>query len=476
LHPAWGWLALALGCSLLACGARQQSPDPQLPNVVLIVADDLGWLDLSVYGNPNLGTPHIDRLAREGVRFTRAFVAAPSCSSSRASIMTGQYPHTNGVTGLAHLHLGATLSPFRDTLADLLAATGYETGLAGKWHVAPYLPAGWYGYDERMGRVVDPWIREMDPILDFIARHRERPFYLEINFMNTHRDDAGEFEFDPAFPVNPDAVQILDYLQLPDWPEIRLELAKFYSQAMGMDARIGEVLGTLDRLGLVENTIVLFVSDNGPPFPGSKMTVYDRGIATPLIVRWPARVPAGGVRTALVSTIDILPTILEATGREVPEWVQGRSFFSLLAQGAPDTHRDAIFAEMTHHVDYIPTRAVRTERFKYIRNYSDIAIGLDQLHHMAWAHRLCALPDQPWTRPRPREELYDLSVDPGEQRSLVDDPNHRPILDELRERLDAHMKQTADPFLDAPFGHDHDPRDYEPAEPPSQERSGAPTP
>jgi arylsulfatase A-like enzyme len=339
LHPAWGWLALALGCSLLACGARQQSPDPQLPNVVLIVADDLGWLDLSVYGNPNLGTPHIDRLAREGVRFTRAFVAAPSCSSSRASIMTGQYPHTNGVTGLAHLHLGATLSPFRDTLADLLAATGYETGLAGKWHVAPYLPAGWYGYDERMGRVVDPWIREMDPILDFIARHRERPFYLEINFMNTHRDDAGEFEFDPAFPVNPDAVQILDYLQLPDWPEIRLELAKFYSQAMGMDARIGEVLGTLDRLGLVENTIVLFVSDNGPPFPGSKMTVYDRGIATPLIVRWPARVPAGGVRTALVSTIDILPTILEATGREVPEWVQGRSFLSLLAQGAPDTHR-----------------------------------------------------------------------------------------------------------------------------------------
>jgi N-sulfoglucosamine sulfohydrolase len=461
--PAPGWLALlALCCSCLACGAPQESPDTDLPNVVLITADDLGWLDLSVYGNPNLRTPHLDRLAEEGVRFTRAFVSASSCSSSRASIMTGQYPHTNGVTALAHRHPGATLSPFHDTLADLLSAAGYETGLAGKWHVAPYLPAGWYGYDERMGRVVDPWIREMGPILDFIGRHREHPFYLEINFMNTHRDDAGEFEFDPAFPVDPDSVRVPDYLHLPDWPEIRLELAKFYSQAMGMDAMIGTVLTTLDRLDLYENTIVLFVSDNGPPFPGSKMTLYDRGIATPLMIRWPARVPAGAVRRALVSTIDLLPTVLEATGQAVPEWVQGRSLLPLLAQGAPDRHRDAVFAEMTRHLDYIPTRAVRTERFKYIRNYSDIAIGLDQLQHMAWAHRLCDRPDQPWKRPRPPEELYDLAVDPHEQRNLVDDPASQAILEELRKRLDAHMEQTADPFLDAPFGHDHDPRAYEP--------------
>jgi arylsulfatase A-like enzyme len=435
---------------LEACAGERQVPTSDLPNVVLVVADDLGWRDLSSYGNPDVRTPHIDRLAREGVRFSRAFVPASSCSPSRASIMTGQYPHTNGVTGLTHLHLGATLSPFRSTLADHLAEAGHRTGIAGKWHVAPFLPSGWYGYDERMGGLVDMWIRDAGPLLDFIRSHRARPFYLEINFMNTHRDDEGEFHFDPAFPVDPDAIQIPDYLHLPDWPEIRLELAKYYSQMLRMDAMLGEVLAVLDELGLAENTLVVFVSDNGPPFPGSKMTLYDRGIATPLIVRWPARVPAGQVRHALVSTLDILPTLLEAVGVVVPGTVQGLSFLSLLAEGATDSHREAVFAEMTHHVEYIPTRAVRTERWKYIRNHSDIAIGLDQLDHMEWAHRLCEEPDQPWKRPRVRDELYDLENDPTEQRNLVGDPRHAAILEEMRARLDTHMRESADPFLDAP--------------------------
>ena len=178
--------------------------------------------------------------------------------------------------------------------------------------------------DERLGRWFDPWIRDTGPILDFIDHNRDRPFYLEVNFMHNHRDDDGAFEFDPAFPADPDAVQIPEYLQLPDWPEIRLELAKFYSQTMAMDAMIGELLDALSRQDLAEDTIVVFVSDNGPPFPGSKMTLYDRGIATPLLVRWPTRIGAGIVRNALLSTIDILPTLLEASKQSVPEWVQGQ--------------------------------------------------------------------------------------------------------------------------------------------------------
>jgi N-sulfoglucosamine sulfohydrolase len=456
-----GWAA-SLALFGLACGAPPPATDPDLPNVVLIVADDLGWRDLSSYGNPDLRTPHIDRLAAEGLRFTRAFVAASSCSPSRASLLTGQYPHTNGVTGLAHLHPGAHLSPFHETLADLLSAAGYRTGIAGKWHIAPFLPTGWYGYDERMGGLVDMRLRDPAPLLDFLRRHRDQRFYLEINFMDTHRDDAGDFDFDPAFPVDPDGLRVPDYLNLPDWPEIRLELAKYYSQAMSMDAKVGAVLATLDELGLAENTLVLFSSDNGPPFPGSKMTLYDRGIATPLIARWPARLPAGGVRHALVSTVDVLPTILEAIGRPVPDRVQGRSFLPLLAAGAADRHRDAVFAEMTHHVDDLPTRAVRTGRWKYIRNYSDAAVGLDQLASAEWAQRLCELPDQPWKRPRVPEELYDLAVDPNEQRNLVGDPAARSVLEALRRRLDAHMAETADPFLGAPFTRDPDPRRDEP--------------
>ncbi|MCP5059708.1 MAG: sulfatase [bacterium] len=450
---------------VLACGGEPPAAGAARgPNVLLITADDLGWRDLSSYGNRDVETPSIDRLAAQGTRFTRAFVAAPSCSSSRASLTTGQYPHTNGVTGLSHRHPRRMLSPRRTTLADVLADAGYRTGLAGKWHVAPYLPTSWYGYHERMGGLMDMWIRDIAPALEFVQRHRERPFYLEINFMQTHRDDGGAFSFDPDFPVDPAAMSMPVYLNLPDWPEIRGELARYYSQMLGMDAMIGELLALLDELGLAENTLVVFVSDNGPPFPGAKMTLYDRGIATPLLVRWPGRVPAGIERHAMLSLIDVMPTLLEAVGAPVPEDMEGRSFLPILLGEAPDAHREAVFAEMTHHVEYIPTRAVRTERWKYIRNYSDIAIGLDQLNNQEWAHRLCELPDQPWKRPRVAEEFYDLTTDPNEQHNLAGDPAHAEVLEQMRARLDAHMRETADPYLDAPFTRDHDPERYQPSQ------------
>ncbi len=453
----------ALALWTLACGGEPPFADRGGPNVVLITADDLGWRDISSYGNADVETPNIDRLAAEGMRFSRAFVVASSCSSSRASLMTGQYPHTNGVTGLTHRHPRAMLSPWHGTLADGLAAVGYRTGLAGKWHVAPYLPSSWYGYHERMGGLVDMRITDMEPVLDFVRRQREGPFYLELNFMQTHRDDEGAFSFDPEFPVEPAAISIPSYLNLPDWPEIREELARYYSQMLAMDAMIGDLLGLLDEQGLGETTLVVLVSDNGPPFPGAKMTLYDRGIATPLVVRWPGRVAAGSERHALVSSIDLLPTILQAVGEPVAGDIEGRSFLPLLLGEVPDFHRDAVFAEMTHHVGYIPTRAVRTERWKYIRNYSDIAIGLDQLADREWAQRLCERPEQPWKRRRVHEELFDLTEDPHEQHNLARDADSVEVLEKMRDRLDIHMNQTEDPFLGAPFTYDHDPQSYESA-------------
>lgn len=438
--------AAAVAAIVGTVGCDTERPTVQgLPNVVLIVADDLGWHDLSSYGNQNVRTPNIDRLATEGVRFTRAFGVASSCSSSRAAIMTGQYPHTNGVTGLAHRHLGATLSPRHTTLADLLQATGYETAISGKWHVAPYLPAGWYGYDYRIGSWIDPWIGEMGGILDFVRRERDRPFFLEINFMNTHRDASGEFAFADGHPVDPDTLRVPEYLHLPDWPEIRLELAKFYSQTSAMDAMIGELLRALDDQGSAADTLVVFLSDNGPPFPGSKMTLYDRGVATPLLLRWPAKIPAGEIRHAMVSSVDLAPTILEGIDRPIPATMQGRSFWSVVAGTAPDRHRDAVSAEMTHHIRHVPMRALRTERYQYIRNLSDDPIGLDQLEPMAWAQRLVGLDDQPWTRPRVPEELYDLAVDPLAQNNLAGSPDRADLLQQMRQRLDRHLQETADP-------------------------------
>lgn len=448
----------------LGCGRKSlREATPDAPNIVLLIADDLGWRDLGCYGDGQISTPSIDGLAAEGVRFSNAFVAAPSCSPSRASIITGQHPHTSGVTGLSHRHKRLMLSPFKTTLADVLDEDGYHTAIEGKWHVAPYFPTGWYGYAERLSGILpkDFWIRSSGQALAFIEENRSNAFYLELNYMDTHRDDRGEFEFAEGFPVDPEEIAVPEYWALPDWPEIREEVAKYYSNAAKMDWMIGKVLAKLEELGLGEKTLVCFVSDNGPPFPGNKMTLYDRGIGTPLVMRWPGRIPAGTVNDSLVSTIDLMPTFLEAAGSAIPPEVQGESLLSLATGNGGGPVRDAVFAEMTYHVHYLPMRAIRTTKWKYIRNYSDDAVGLDQCAHMEWAHRLCELPNQGWKRPRVPEELYDLESDPNEQKNLVADPVFTTALEEMRERLDRQMAATRDPYLGREFERNFPARDFE---------------
>jgi N-sulfoglucosamine sulfohydrolase len=420
---------------------------------VLITGDDLGWKDLGCYGNTDVATPRLDRLAREGLLFTRAFGAASSCSSARATFITGQYPHTNGVTGLTHAHPLRSLSPLHPTLPKLLRKAGFHTALEGKWHVSPYLPTSWYGYEERLSGMFseDMWIRNSERTREFLHRNRAHRFYFEINYMSNHRDDSGDFDFVAGFPVDAQKLRVPEYLNLPDWPEIRADLARFYSQTAHMDHMIGEVLDTLDELGIAEQTLVVFVSDNGAPFPGSKMTLYDRGIGTPLLLRWPERIAAGKTADDLVSTIDLLPTVLDAVGVPSPEWVQGKSLLPLTRGKAAAPFRQAVFAEMTYHLDHIPMRAVRTAKWKYIRNLTDAPIGLDQLADEDWAHRLCERPEQPWKRKRVPEELYDLDEDPHEQRNLVNDPWARRFLGRLRAGLRQHMRNTNDPLLAASF-------------------------
>ncbi len=223
---------------------------------------------------------------------------------------------------------------------------------------------------------------------------------------------------------------------------------------MKMDRMIGDVLDTLDELGIAENTLVCFLSDNGAQFPGGIMTLYDRGTGTPMLIRWPKGVKGGMVYDGLVNSIDIMPTILEACGVPMPKEVQGTSLLDVLKGNETGPVHDAVFTEMTEHVYYIPSRAVRTKRFKYIKNYSDNPFGLDQLNNKQWAHRLCELPDQPWKSPRVEEELYDLSADPNESVNLVNDPDYSKELEAMRELLREHMKATNDPFLDKEFTFD----------------------
>jgi arylsulfatase A-like enzyme len=433
--------------------AKRPSASAEQPNIILLIADNLGWKDLGCYGNEQVYTPNIDALAHGGIRFANAFIAAPSCSPSRASIITGQHPHTHGVTGLTHIRKRLMLSPFKRTLPEALAECGWHTAIEGKWHVAPYFPTSWYGYRERLSGVFakDFLISSSDNALRFLEDNRDNAFYLELNYMNTHRGSSGEFYRPMSEFVSLESVDVPEYYALPDWPEIRDEVGMYYANVSAMDYLIGEVLAKVEQLGLAEKTLVCFVSDNGAQFPGGIMTLYDRGIGTPLIMRRPGRIPAGAINDNLVSTVDIMPTALDAAGCPISSGVQGRSVLPLATGTGDEPVHEAVFAEMTYHVDYLPMRAARTSRFKYIRNYSDDAIGLDQLAHKEWAHRLCELPNHGWLRPRVPEELYDLAADPTEQTNLAGMPEWSGELEKMRKILDRHMRETADPYLGKEF-------------------------
>lgn len=458
--------AVGIGSVYVADAFKTYTKNEQLPNILLITADNLGWQDLGCYGNSDVKTPNIDRLAREGALFNNAFVVSSSCSPSRASLITGKYPHTIGVNGLTHIYLLEGLAPWTKTLASHLYDMDYNTAMEGKWHVSPYLPVGWFGYNERLSGFMpeDMWITGTEKTKEFIQQNKNNRFYLELNYMNTHRQPDGEYHFDPDFPVDPESITIPDYWNLPDWDPIRLEVAKYYSQTMKMDAMIGEVISTLEENDILDQTLIVFLSDNGPHFPGGIMTLYDRGIKVPLIIRYPKRIPKDIQLNQLVNSIDIMPTLLEAVGKEIPQDVEGTSFFSIFTSQSDQEYQDQIFAEITYHVDYIPSRCIRTKRWKYIKNYSDNAIGLDQNEHMDWAHELCELPNHPWKEPRPKEELYDLLYDPYELNNLAEKEEYKEIKSQLEETLKQHLQTTEDPFLNKEFTYDYNAENYEKTE------------
>jgi len=435
-----GTAALAASVPLAGLFSNARSATAR-PNIILITADDLGWRELGSYGNPDIKTPNIDKLAAGGVRFTNAFVNAPSCSPSRASIMTGQASHSVGVHGLTHIHRKYQMSRDIPTIARTLKNAGYRTGIQGKWHVAPFKPAGRYGYQRRMSvyRVNNSRMARW-----FISSHKNKPFYLELNFFQTHRLSDGAFKMDKDFPVDPNSIHVPRYWCIPDWPDIREDVAKYYSQAARMDHIIGEIMDHLESEGLANRTLVLFISDNGPPYPGCKTTCYDRGIGTPLILRWPEGLPRGKVNDALVSATDLMPTCLAAAAVSTPSVVQGASLLPL-ARGETNGIHESIFAEVTYHVHYTPMRVIRNKEWKYIENLNSTPTGLDQ-NKFDWSRRMAKLPGQRCCVPRPKEELYNIVKDPDEKINLAKDQRFSGVKTELIKKLHQWRKETRDPF------------------------------
>lgn len=428
-------LALLLGGCVREAGAQR---DSERIHFVVFLADDQGEGDLGCYGHPVLRTPHIDRLAREGVRFDRAFLAISSCSPSRASLLTGRYPHNTGAPDL-HQPLPAD----QKTVARYLRRAGYHCMAVGKWHLGDAERVHWDRIAECPGaETAETALRLLE------ERPRGKPFFFWVASVDPHRPYGEE-----DVPVRYDPGQVRVPAYLPDHPDIRKEIARYYEEISRFDAHVGRILEALEREGELDRTFVAYLSDNGMPFPRAKTTLYDSGIRTPLLVRYPPLVRPGEVRRGLVSGVDLAPTILELAGI-TPDSMQGRSLVPILAS-ADAPGREAVFAEANWH-DYAQfSRAVRTERFLLVRNYywdKPLWNSVDSIHSPTWrallelerAGRLTPAQRFLFVEPRPFEELYDLGEDPASLVNVADDPRFREELYRLRTLLDNWRVETAD--------------------------------
>jgi N-sulfoglucosamine sulfohydrolase len=456
-HACFVICALLLGAGIVLCvrpSASAQAPAAR-PNIVLIIADDLAWDDIGAYGNKKIRTPSIDRLAREGLKFTSAFVTISSCSPSRSSLITGRYPHN---TDAEQLHW--PLPAEQVTFVEKLRAAGYWTAASGKWHLGDYVRDRFDLVDDpgEAGFQTDPKTGKMLAKDDSGAagwlptmrrRPKDKPFFLWLAALDPHRDYV---ENSIPKPHRPADVIVPPYL--PDTSEVRKELALYYDEITRLDDYVGKVIAELERQGEAENTLVLFMSDNGRPFPRAKTTLYDSGIKTPLIARWPKQIRRGGVANGLISSVDIAPTILQLAGLAIPPTVQGKSFAAILIDPNATT-RDAIYAEKNWHDYEDRARAVRTARFKYIRNdYPDLPLTtsadsgrsptMDAIRRLRDAGRLTPEQSRIFQTPRPAEELYDVIVDPHEFKNLAEDRRHAQTLAELREKLNQWGRETDD--------------------------------
>jgi N-sulfoglucosamine sulfohydrolase len=438
-----------LSGALMARAAAAESR----PNVLLLHCHDLGQ-HLGCYGESTVQSPNLDRLAAEGVRFANHFCSAPQCSPSRASIFTGRYPHSNGVMGLTHADFAWDLHPGERHLGQILSDAGYATAGVGVIHEtrSGARRCGLAEYDAATPAV--------DMATAAIARLREysksgsKPFYLQAGCIEPHRLASTNLSADQGFvgaQLKPDktlGVKVPPYLR--DTGGTRIELAELQGAVRHMDEQMGRILTAVSELGLAPNTLVIFTTDHGIAMPRAKCSLYEPGLRTSLIIRYPSRDGwhGGAVHKQLMTNIDELPTILDLLGVPTPAAVQGRSYAALLnGPGASYTPRDLIFGELTYHDYYDPRRSVRNQTHKLIVNFSSAPAFMDP--SQSWRPRSDTItPPNHALAYHPAFELYDLSKDPWEQRDVSGDATQTGALSELRRQLISHLKLTKDPILD----------------------------
>lgn len=416
-------------------------------NVILYVVDDQGSTDAGCYGNPVIKTPGLDTLAAAGTRFTHGFCTTASCSASRSVILSGLHNHANGQYGHAHSYHHFISFPNIKSLPVLLADAGYRTASVGKYHVAPEEA---YHFDEYLKGGSPAAMAENSRPL--IADDGAKPFFLYFCTTEPHRPfrREGSDTFGPADVIVPP--------YLPDTPECREELAKYYGSVQRADSGLVRLIEILKETGHWDDTLVIYVSDNGIAFPGAKTTLYDPGMRLPCVARNPEISARGVVTDAMITWADLTPTILDFAGA-TPKNVKfhGRSFLSVLDQEHPEGW-DEVYASHTFHeiTMYYPMRVVRTRKYKLLWNIAHdlpFAFASDLWDSATWQSVLESGKDTYGKRKidayihRPEFELYGLAADPHEVDNLADDPGHAAVLDELKSKVKAFQKRTKDPWI-----------------------------
>lgn len=410
-------------------------------NILYIHCHDAGRY-VSPYGYA-VPTPHLAQFAREAMTFRQAFCAAPSCSPSRAALLTGQSAHVSGMLGLHHR--GFSLTHPERHVANVLRTSGYRTLLAGIQHVQSPADAKWC-YDDVLNPAVsasmvnDPMrdVRVAEAAARFLRGGPRQPFFLDCGFFFPHRPF-------PEIPERVDPAQLRAPEGIPDNAETRDDMAGFHAAASAMDAAFGIVWNGLLESGLLEKTLVVFTTDHGIAFPRHKCHLYDSGIGVALMIRPPGGKPVAKTTDALVSHLDFFPTLCDYAGREIPPWIEGHSLRPILEDPSARV-REEIYAEVTYHAGYEPKRAIRTERYKYIRNfelsYHPMLPNIDASVTKSWMLQNGLLRGQP-----PAEEFYDLWADPQERVNLAGALQYGDPEGDLRERLQRWMVATGDPLL-----------------------------
>lgn len=416
-------------------------------NILLYVVDDQGTTDAGCYGNPAIKTPGLDTLAAAGTRFTHAFCTSASCSASRSVILSGQHNHANGQYGHQHSYHHFSSFPNVKSMPVLLAEQGYRTASAGKYHVAPEEV---YHFEQY---IKGPSPAQMaDNCRDLIAAESDQPFFLYFCTTEPHRPfkREGSDTFDPADVIVPP--------YLPDTPECREELAKYYGSVQRADAGLVRLIEILQATGHWQDTLVIYISDNGIAFPGAKTTLYEPGMRLPCVVRNPRAAKTGVVTDAMVTWADLLPTVLEFAGVSSKGLgLHGRSFLPVLesyhTEGWDEVYASHTFHEITM---YYPMRVVRGRRYKLIWNIAyrlEYPFASDLFSSATWQGVLASGSDTYAKRKidaylhRPKFELYDLESDPHEVVNLADSPEHAEVLAELKGKLKAFQKRTKDPWI-----------------------------